>query len=465
MSRILISILVGAATLAPLTAAEARPYTLPEIIELARRLNPGLAAGAQQTAGVEAQLSEANRSWLPSGEIVSLVAPVPSIRCNNGDPNDSRNADQMYRQDHCVGTTNPEASVRFTGVFTRTELHLVQPLFTFGKISAGKMAAQQGVVASRNREEGLVADLELNIKKAYWGLKLAREVLDTLTEGLSYLDDAQKQVDKELADGSGNVTQTDRLRLKTVRAELDVRLLEARRMAEMARNGLRALVGPDAPSDLDVDGEPLAPLEVPQRPLAHYEEQARLSRPEVHALEHLVASKRALADLERRKQYPDLILLGTAAYARASSIDNPQSAFANDPFNTAYFGGALALRMPIDLGVKNAVAARVHAEAEEAALRRREALGGIAFEVQRAYGELTEATDRLQAVRAGERAGKAWITAVAQNFATGLAETKDFADALAASFQFRVRVHQAVFDLNVAAATLARATGSEVAKN
>jgi len=463
-SRTLIPALVALAAIARPPAATAKPYTLHELLDLARRSNPGLAAGALATAGIEAQLSEANRSWLPSGEIVSLLAPVPSIRCNNGDMTDPRNANQTYRQDHCLQTTNPEASVRFSGVFTRTELHLVQPLFTFGKISAGRAAAQQGVVASRNREEGMVADLELNVKKAYWGLKLAREVLDTLTEGLSYLDDAQKQVDKELADGTGNVTQTDRLRLKTVRAELDVRLLEAKRMAEVARNGLRALVGPDAPEDLDVDSEPLEPLDVPKRPLAHYEEQARLSRPEVRALEHFVASKRALADLERRKQYPDLVLMGTAVYAYANSIDNPQSAFASDPFNTAYFGGALALRVPIDIGVRNAVAARVNAEAEEAALRRREALGGIAFEVQRAYGELTEATDRLQAVRTGERAGKAWITAVAQNFATGLAETKDFADALAASFQFRVRVHQAVFDLNVAAATLARVTGSEVAR-
>ena len=43
----------------------------------------------------------------------------------------------------------------------------------------------------------------------------------------------------------------------------------------------------------------------------------------------------ALADLERRKQYPDLVLVGTATYAYASSIDNPRNAFFNDPFNTS----------------------------------------------------------------------------------------------------------------------------------
>src|SRR5262249_38959195 len=154
--------------------------------------------------------------------------------------------------------------------FTRTELRLVQPLFTFGKIAAGKVAAQQGLVASRDREEGLAADVELNVKKAYYGLKLARTVVETLNEGLGYLDDAQKQVDSELAPATGTVTQPDRRRLKPVRAEVDVRVLEARRMADVARNGLRALIGPDAPSDLDVDAEPLEPVSVPTRPLAFY---------------------------------------------------------------------------------------------------------------------------------------------------------------------------------------------------
>ncbi len=115
---------------------------------------------------------------------------------------------------------------------------------------------------------------------------------------------------------------------------MDIRLLEAQKMADDARAGLRALLGPEAPADLDVDDEPLDALNVPQRPLAHYEEQARLSRPEVRALDNLVASKRALSDLERRRQYPDLVLIGSASYAHSTSIDNPKNAFYNDPFNT-----------------------------------------------------------------------------------------------------------------------------------
>ncbi len=433
-----------------------RSYTLPELLELAHKGNAGVAASALATKKVEAQLSEANRSWLPSGEVLSLLAPVPDIRCSvpegvKGDP-----------REYCLSTNVKEVSTNFSGLFTRTELRLVQPVFTFGKISAGRAAATSGVAASKSQAAGIAAELALNVRKAYYGIKLAKGVLETFDEGTSYLEDAEKQIEKDLAEGTGNVTQTDRLRLRTVRAELDVRRLETEKLGNEAQAGLRALLGDGAPANLILDDEPLKPIEVPDRPLTHYEEQARQYRPEVHALENLVRAKRSLADLERRKQYPDLVLLGSATYAKAPSVDDPRHAFLSDPFNAASVGLAAAVRLPLDLGVRNARASQVAADAEETDLKRREALTGIRFEVQRAYGAVVEVKKRLAAVRTGERAAKAWITAISQNLAAGLAETKDFSDALVQFFQFRVRALQAAFDLNVAAATLSRTTGIDI---
>ena len=56
----------------------------------------------------------------------------------------------------------------------------------------------------------------------------------------------------------------------------------------------------------------------------------------------------------------------------------------------------------------------------------------------------------MAAMDKGQKAGKAWISAVAQNFAVGLAEARDLSDALVAFFGMRTRYLQAVFDLHVA---------------
>jgi outer membrane protein len=454
--------LYASTTLFGAGAAQAKAYKLDELLDMARSGNPGLAANAKVTAGVEAQALEAHRSYLPTGELSSTVAPVPEIKClasANGD-NDCARTSMSF-----VPSSAFDAFSNLRGVFTRTELRVVQPLYTFGKISAGINAADLGLEASRSKQSGQVADVELSVRRAYWGAKLAREMLSVLDEGLEYLNDAQKKIEEELADGSGNASVTDRLRLRTMRADIEARSLEARRMADLAKAGLRTLIGPDAPADLDVDDAPLETQSVPSRDLAAYNDLAHEYRPEVKALDKAVAAKRALADLEWRRQLPDLVLVGSALYAYASSIDRPQNAFANNPFNGAGVSLAAALRMPLDLFVKNAHAHRLRAEAQEAELRRSEALGGINFEVEKAYSEMKEADQRLKAVQKGEKAARQWIAAVMQNISVGLAEAKDFSDALLAFFQARTRNLQGLYDYNVAVASLTRVSGVDVTKN
>ncbi len=449
------------------TMASARPYKLDELLDLARKGNPGLVAGEKATAVVQAQLLEAKRSYYPMGELNSMVSQAPRIRCYNAaGQEDTYNCQNTTgAPDKAAVGTSPSSffdAITPAGVFTRTELKLIQPVYTFGKLTAGVAAAESGVKASQQREGGLLADLELNVRKAYWGAKLARSILSTLNEGNGYLNQAQDKIEAELKDGSGDASVTDRLRLRAMRAEIEARILEAKRGADLARSGLRALIGPDAPSDLEIDETDLEALAIPSRTVDQYEEAARRARPEVKALEYLVEAKRALAQLEKRRQYPDLVLIGSAAYAYASSIDNPKNSYYNNPFHTLGAGLAAGFRMPLDLGIKNARAVKLHAEAEEAEQKQREALTGIAFEVEKAHTEMKEAEDRMKVVQKGEKAGRQWIAAVAQNMALGLAEARDFADALLAFFQARMRYAQSIYDYNLAAAALTRATGTDV---
>ena len=448
-------------------AAQAKKMSLPELLELARQASPGMQAAAMATEAMEAQVSEARRNWLPQGDLLSILAPSPNIQCQRYDTTmDSMGMPVLtYTRDvtNCVSTTNGEAritDVSWTKFFTRTEVKLVQPVWDFGKISAGVAAARAGVGVSQEREHAARADVEQNVRKAYWGLKLAREVLDMLDTGSGYVDDGQNKLEKDLEKGTGTASVTDKLRMRTVRAEVDARILEAKRGQGLARDGLRVLLGPQAPAEVDVDEDDFAPLEVKDHPVTYYEDLARYGRPEARLLDYAVKAKSALADLERRKEYPDLVLIGTAAFARAQTVDDPQNAFVSHYFNSTTAGVAAALRMQLDLGPRLARATRTSAEAAEIGFRRTEALGGIDLEVRKAYGELTEAAERLKALQKGEKAAKSWMSAVVQNFAVGLSEARDLTDALLAFFNMRFRYLQAIYDYNIAVASLTRATGS-----
>jgi outer membrane protein TolC len=438
--------------------ASAKKLTLPQLLELARG-NPGLQANAAAISASEAQVTEAKLNWLPQGDLLSILAPSPNIHCQNP----FMDTTGGKATDFCIRTDSPEAritDVSWNRVFTRTEVKLIQPVFDFGKISAGVEAAEAGVGVSKQKQEGARADVELNVRKAYYGLKFAREVIDMLDEGSGYVDDAQKRLDKDLASGTGNVSVTDKLRMRTVRAELDARILEAKRLQGIARESLRTLLGSEAPPDIDVDDEEFEPPEIKEHPSAYYEDLAKANRPEVRMLEYAVKAKSALADLERRKEYPDLVLIATGVFAYAQTVDDPQNAYYSHYFNSRSAGLAAALRMQLDLGPKIARARKTEAEAREITHRRSEALGGILLEVRKTYAEANEAASRVAAMDKGQKAGKAWISAVAQNFAVGLAEARDLSDALVAFFGMRTRYLQAVFDLYVARSALTRATGS-----
>jgi outer membrane protein len=444
-------------------AATAKKMTLPELLDLARQASPGMQAAASATRAMEAQVSEARLNWLPQGDLLSILAPSPNIQCyaaypGGGPPPDGTPTDT----NNCVRTNSNEArltDVKWSKIFTRTEVKLIQPVWDFGKISAGVAAAKAGVGVSREKQNGARADVEQNVRKAYWGMKLARDVLDMLDTGSGYVDDGQKKLDKDLEKGEGTASVTDKLRMRTVRAEVDARILEAKRGQNLARDGLRVLLGPQAPPEIDVDDEDFVPIDVKDHPVAYYEDVARYNRPESRLLDYAVKAKSALADLERRKEYPDLVLVGTAAFAYAQEVQDPQNAFMSHYFNSTTAGVAAALRMQLDIGPRIARAMRVSAEADETGYRRAEALGGIQLEVRKAYGEMTEASERVKAVAKGEKAAKSWISAVAQNFAVGLSEARDLTDALLAFFNMRFRYLQAVYDYNVAVAALTRATG------
>ncbi|MCG5052397.1 MAG: TolC family protein [Myxococcales bacterium] len=440
----------------PVDQGPAGTYDLETLLALARQHNPGLGASRSATAVIRGQLSEAKRSWLPTGEFTSLLAPSPNIRCL-----------PSIEECRSTGSDNDpnirDPNIGFSGLFTRTQITLAQPVYTFGKISAGIDAAEAGVEASKSRERGAAAELELNVKRAYYGFKLAREVEATLREGLDYVKQAEDMVQKDLDEGGGNMTVTDKLRLQTTRAEVEAQLLEVSRGADVARNGIKALIGPDGPKKIVIDKEPLETLTVPVRPLSYYEEIAMLSRPEVRALSYFVRAQENLAKLATARLLPDIVILATANYAYASSVDDPFFAFANDPYNNRTVGAGAALRVPLDFGQRDAQAKQARSSAQEAAFRRREALGGIAFEVSRAYLEMTEAKSRIEALARGEKLARRWMTSIVQKMDLGLAETREVTDALRSYFTMRVRYLQSVHDFNVAVAALARATGSQVA--
>jgi outer membrane protein TolC len=428
--------------------------TLPQLLERARK-NPQLEAAAHAVTAAEAQWREAVRAWIPQFEVQGVLSASPDIRCMNG----------MGQPDvkNCVQTTNVDASLSAigAGVFGRIELKGGMPLYTFGKLDAVKALATAGVHAARYKTDLTRAELELNVKKAYFGAKVAREILQTVAEGRSRLTEAIDKLEADFDKGEGDASQIDVLRLKAAAAQVDARTLEAEKGLELARAALVILAGDAEGTPLDVDDAPIEPIELPARTDARYLELARTDRVESRLLGVAVAAKKQQLELEIARYYPDLALVGTATYAKATTSDDPQNAFYNDPYNGYGFGVALAIKGTLDYHMKVPRVDKLRAELAELEAHRRAAQGGISLEARKALADLREAQKRLPILQRGKRASRSWLIAITQNFSIGLAEAKDFSDALLAYFEAELRTLQAIYDHDIAVAQLARVTGTD----
>lgn len=453
------------------TKAAVPRYTLRELEKMAHQSYPGVAAAQQAVSLMEAKAFRARWSWIPQGRVRGLVAPAPEVRCiypvynaQSGVLSDNTPADKETREKICLQTTSTELnSLNIAGIFLRLEVELGAPIYTFDKLGSAKRAAAAGVEAEQARVQTVKDRLSLDITKAYWGLVLGRDLLNTIQEGRKHLVKAIDKVEEELDEGEGESTLTDLLRLKAARAEVDARKVDAEKLVALTTAALGTLSG-QRDKAFDVATPYLEPIQAELQPLEAYQQRMSSSRSDIRALRAAVAAARAGVDLEKARFYPDFVLVATASLAYTSSADDPENAFYNDPFNSIGAGFGLALNWQWDQVQQYGKYREAKATLAQTEAKRREALAGMDLELRKAYAELDAAKRRLDVARKGEKAAWQWLTAVSQNLAAGLVPATDINDALVAYFQQRVRYLQTIYEVNVGWAELGRVVGRGLVK-
>ncbi len=382
-----------------------------------------------------ARISEADASRLPRIKATAFGTLSPDITCDNPE---------------CTKTSPENFAFRFSGVFGGAQLDITQPLYTFGKITHARRAARAGLEAQKALADEAAGDLAVDAARAYWGVKVARELGYMLDDGIDEVAKALKQIDDKTGDAP-DVSIQDRQRIAVLLAEARVQRADAQMGELQALAGLRALVSiPDA----DVDKDELAAIDrvVPATATGERRPQASAAASGARAADELAA-------MAHSQYYPDVALVASALIARAQGVQDPPSAFANDPYNRSGAGVVLALQWTLEPWTTKARADRARAEAHKARALSALAALGASYDAQTALAEASAAHTKVAAAADGEKAARTWLASVLQAQAIGTSEAKDLADAYIAWFQMRARWAQAVFQWNVAVVRLGRASG------
>ncbi len=442
MLRPLAVLVLAVAMLLPVIANAAGPrrLTLEEITAAALE-NPLAEAAREGTNAARARVREIRGARVARLKFTGFLAPSPEINCVDDD---------------CTETSPRDVPINVAGIFVGAKLSAVQPITTFGKASSVLTAARSAAEASAHGEDMVAGDLAYQAAQAYYGLKLARELAWMLEDGKAEIIKARKTLIDKLAAGASDVTVQDRLRLETLEAEVEARLSEAREAEAIALAGVRALVGDN---NIDIDDEVLSSPEFDLAAADAYVDRSRAGHPQLRAARAGVAALEALSRYQQNRYRPDLILVGSIKVAYASAVDNPPSAFANDPFNTTSGQIGLLLRWKLDPLAQPARVDRARAKARRAAALMSAASRLTEFAVRRAYASVDQADKRYRAAKKGEKAARGWVASVLQADAIGTASAKDLADAYLAYFSLHGRVLESAYDWNLAVVGLRHAVG------
>ena len=435
---------------APLWAASAQgpatsAYDLAACVRAALKSDPDLDAVAADLAGARAQLAEAQAERYGQGEYTQLLGFVNEARGNVLSSPDNKN--DVFKG---------------LGPFTRLGIDLNIPVWTFGKLDAALRAAQEGVESEHARGDTRRAEVIMRTKQLYYGLLLSRQLSLVLHDMLDTMDKAVKKTQERLDQGSSSVTELDLLKLKTGRAKFAKGVFEIDASMELTRSALARAIGAQMGDGFDIADRKLQPVEADIAPLTVYLAEGPPRRPEARQLTSGIAAQSAKLDLQEAGYYPNLFLTAGFEYATAPNRTEQTNPFVYDDFNFIRPVGVLGIRWDLNFLLTSAKVEEARADLERLQARRREAASGLALEIRKAYGEVTQARNTIQASEEGRKAGRGLLVLTVSNFDLGIGEAEELFKGLGAYTEATTDYFRAVYDYNVALAALSKAVGQEI---
>lgn len=427
------------------SAATRAVLSLSECLQLALAQGPDRDLIAADLAAAQARLQEAQAGKYGRAEYTQIAGVINEAR---GDPVFSPNS----QTDFLDGL----------GPFTRLDLDIRLPIYTFGKLSAALAAAEKGLRSTQARGDAVRADTIVETKRLYYGLLLAQHLLDVLTEMLSSMDEAIVKTQKRLDDGSRTVTELDVLRLQIGRSKFAAGVEEVSASVRLTRSALARAIGFVPGTEFDLADSRLRLVAFEPGALDDYVSDGPHRRPEWKQIVTGVEAQEAVVKLEEASSYPTLFLATGVRYAVANNRDDQKNVFANDDFNFLEPVFVMGLHWDLNVFANRARAAQARAEHERLLAERRRAESGLRLEVERAYVSVTRARETSVAAAAGRRAARGLLVLTVTNYDIGIGDAEELFRAYGAYTETSTDYFRAVHDYNVAVAELSRAVGEEL---
>lgn len=444
-----LAVLWGVVTLCPAVSGaqdaavvvSAPAMGLEECVSVALKAAPELGEAQADIDFTASKLAEATAYQYPQIELISLFGPAPQARKSE------------------LSVTDKTVKLKELTWFGSADATIIQPLYTFGKISASLSAAAHGIEVDRSRKEQRANEVALKVKEYYYGLALARELKEVVLEVQETLDKARGKAQKMLDAGANGVEEIDIFKLEAFSGEVAKYLEEAMKGERLALTALKARLGLPADTALETRSERLDMAEEAVPTLETFLEKALLRRPEYRQVAQGLKARAALVEAAQANYYPDIFVGGLLSWAYSDGRDRLRNPYINDQFNHLNGGVALGARWKLDFGITGSKVAGERAQYNRLLSTKEYADTNIPLQIRKFYLDLQEAGNSVNATKAAYSNAKKWAVTAVANFDFGVGPAKEILEALQVYARMRAAYFQSIYNHKIARANLDYATG------
>lgn len=416
---------------------------LNDCVRFALKSAPELGEAQADIDLTTSKLDEAKAYRFPRIEVTSLFGPAPQARREDLTP-----------------VIDTDRSFKFSELtwFASTDATIIQPLYTFGKISENMKAATHGIEVDRSRKQQRANEIALKVHEYYNSLLLAREMKELILEVQESLDKARGKAKKLLDQGSDTVDEIDLYKLDSFSGMVKRYLEEAKKGELLALSALKTRMGLPANAPLEIGFERLVIMEVAVPDYDFFVDKARERRPEFRQIEEGLKARLALVEAAKANYYPDIFLGGLFSWAYAENRDRINNPYINDQFKHLNAGVALGARWKLDFGITGAKVAGERAQYNRLLSTREFAEANIPLQVRKYYLELKESENSARATKEAYSNAKKWAVTALANFDFGVGPAKEIFEALQAYATMRADFFKNIYNYRMARANLDYAT-------
>jgi outer membrane protein TolC len=428
---------------APVPAPAGR--TVAECVAIAVRGSGQIAEAEGKVAEWKARLSEVESIFYPKFTALAYAAPT-------------------YAVTGTALTAKVQNDYGRWGPILHFEGLLAQPIYTFGRASAGKTAAHERLAVEQARLTQARNAVALEVHRYYFLHLYVKSLSPTLQFARKTLDEAESKAKELFEEGTGKVTSVDVNKLHYASTELEKYRVQAEIGLPLSLAALKHTLGLAETEPLDLADAGLPALDPKEPPTAA--ELVRVAwekRPEVSQLDHGRKAALAFEESERRANWPVVLVAGqlTAAWSPVrSAATNP---YWYDPYNTVTGDVALALKWDFDPAKAHAKGDQARAVVEQVDGLAKFAATGIPLEVRKAHDDLIQARRMATLSEDGAASARKWMTFAAVAYASGTGEVRDLLEGIAAFVGARKGTFDALLAAHLARAQVDWAVGEIVA--